>query len=60
MEPTLRSKSPITITMVMVKATTASMLICWEMLSQLREVMKVSGMLAQKNATTARKPISVP
>ena len=47
-------------TMVIVKATTASMLICCEMLSQLRADMKVSGMPIQKNSTTAANPISVP
>jgi hypothetical protein len=41
--PTDRSKSPITITTVIVAATTASMLTCWLMLSQLRAVRKVSG-----------------
>ena len=42
-EPTLRSKSPIAITIVIVEETTASMLICCEMLKRLREVTKVSG-----------------
>ena len=59
-EPTLRSKSPIAITTVMAKATTASMLICWEMLSRFRPVRKVSGRLTQKYASTAAKPIRVP
>ena len=48
------------ITAVMVKATTASMLICCEMLSQLRPVMNVSGRLNQKKMRTARMPIRVP
>ena len=47
-EPTLRSKSPITMTMVMPAATTISIESCWVMLSQLRAVMKVSGRLIQK------------
>jgi len=48
MEPTLRSKSPIAITTVIVPATTASMLICWEMLRRLRSVRKVFGSSSQK------------
>ena len=59
-EPTLRSKSPIAITTVIVKETTASMLICCEMLRRLRAVTNVSGRLIQKKTTDARKPISVP
>ena len=59
-EPTLRSKSPIAITTVMVNETTASMLICWVMFNRLRAVRKVSGNSVQKNAISARKPMSVP
>ena len=59
-EPMLRSKSPITMTMVMPAAATISMDICWEMLSQLRAVMKVSGRLIQKKIRIAAKPIRVP
>jgi hypothetical protein len=47
-DPTLRSKSPIAITIVMVEATTANMLICWEMLRRLRPVKKVAGRWSQK------------
>ena len=47
-EPTLRSKSPIAITMVIAEATTASMLTCWEMLMRLRAVKNVPGRLSQK------------
>ena len=59
-EPTLRSKSPIAMTTVIVAETTASMLICWVMLRRLRAVRKVSGSSSQKKARSARKPISVP
>ena len=48
MEPTLRSKSPIAITTVMAPATTASILICWEMLIRLRPVRKVLGSSSEK------------
>ena len=48
MAPTLRSKSPIAITTVIVNETTASMLICWVMLSRLRDVTNVSGNSIQK------------
>ena len=47
-EPTLRSKSPIAITTVIVAATTASMLICCEILRRLRPVRKVEGSSSQK------------
>ena len=59
-EPTLRSKSPITMTMVMPAATTISIETCWVMLSQLRAVMKVSGSRHQKIRRISAKPISVP
>ena len=59
-EPTLRSKSPIAITIVMPEATTASMLICWEMLSRLRPVRNVSGRWTQKKTMTIATPASVP
>ncbi len=59
-EPTLRSKSPITMTMVIDAATTVSMLTCWLMFSQLRPVRKVSGRLIEKKTMMAAKPISVP
>ena len=59
-EPTLRSKSPIAITTVIVEETTASMLICCVMLRRFREVRNVSGSRNQKKAITAAKPISVP
>ena len=59
-DPTDRSKSPMTMTIVMVKAMTASMETCCEMFSQLRAVMNVSGMLIQKNRMTTNTPIKVP
>ena len=58
--PTDRSKSPITITTVMVTATTVSIDSCWLMFSQLRAVIKVAGKSAQKTKTMATIPISVP
>ena len=59
-EPTLRSKSPIAMTIVIVKDTTASMLTCCVMLRRLREVTKVSGRDVQKKTKMTTKPISVP
>jgi len=59
-EPTLKSKSPMTMTMVMAAATTVSMLTCSVMFSQFRPVRNVSGRLIAKNAMTARNPQRVP
>ena len=59
-EPTLRSKSPIAMTIVMVKDTTASMLTCCVMLRRLRDVTNVSGKDVQKKIKMTTKPISVP
>ncbi len=58
--PTDRSKSPITITTVMVTATTISIASCWLMFSQLRAVIKVSGSITQKKSTIAAIPIRLP
>ena len=58
--PTDRSKSPITMTTVMVTATTISIESCWLMLSQLRTVMKVSGSAIQKKSTMAAMPNNDP
>jgi hypothetical protein len=59
-EPTERSKSPITMTMVMPAATTISIESCWVMLSQLRAVRNVSGSAIEKATRMTPKPISVP
>ena len=59
-EPTLRSKSFITMTMVMPAATTISIETCWVMLIQLLAVMKVVGSRHQKIRRISAKPISVP
>jgi hypothetical protein len=60
MVPTDRSKSPIDMTTVMVKATTASMEICCETFRRLRGVRKVSGRFTAKKITISAKPVSVP
>ena len=60
MAPTLRSKSPVTMTMVMAKATTPRMLICRVIFSQLGKVMNVCGRCVQKKSTINTKPTSVP
>ncbi len=60
MEPTLKSKSFITITIVIVKATTANMLICWLILIKLFAVRNVVGKFMVKKITILKKPINVP
>ncbi len=55
-----KSKSPMTMTMVMPAATTMSMETCWVMLSQLRAVGKVPGSMTTKKTRMSTKPIRVP
>ena len=60
MEPTLRSKSPITMTSVMPAATTISIESCWLMLSQFCAVRKVPGRRTEKKTRMRTKPATVP